>query len=276
MAAYDGILWSGNGVKWSSAFTVGPFVPSADLIVGSITPATTSVQQGTSLSFSYIITDQGSAAAGLNYSAWQVDGKPVPGNTLGWDKINALAANSSTSSFTDSISTGNLSFGTHTLWVGADTWNYISEGDESNNWTSVNFTVTAPPLPDLIVSSVTPATTSVQQGTSLSFSYVVKNQGTVAAGLNYSAWQIDSKPTTGIYLGWDTVNSLAANTTVSFNDSISTSNLSVGTHTLWVATDKLEQCQRGRREQQLDFGQFHGHGAAVARPDRKQHHPGDD
>jgi hypothetical protein len=35
--------------------------------------------------------------------------------------------------------------GTHTLWVAADNWNYVSESNESNNWSSVSFTVAAPP-----------------------------------------------------------------------------------------------------------------------------------
>src|SRR5207253_2141482 len=85
-----------------------------------------------------------------------------------------------------------------------------------------------PGTPDLIVSSLTPSATSVGQGSSLSFTYAIKNQGTATAGLNYEAWQIDSKPTATSYLGRDTVNSLAAGTTASFTDSISTSGLSVG------------------------------------------------
>ena len=106
--------------------------------MSSITPATTSVQQGSSLSFSYVIKNQGNAAAGLNYEAWQVDSKPTPGNYLGWDTDNSLAANA-TVSFNDSVSTANLSIGTHTLWVGADTWSNVAESDETNNWTPVSF-----------------------------------------------------------------------------------------------------------------------------------------
>ena len=222
--------------NWNSVTFTVTAPPHPDLIVSSITPAVSSVAQGTNLSFSYVIKNQGTAAAGLNYSSWLVDSKPTVGSGSVWDTINSLAAGA-TASFTDSISTSGLSVGTHTLWVDADNWNNVAESTETNNWNSVTFTVTAPPHPDLIVSSITPAVSSVAQGTNLSFSYVIKNQGTAAAGLNYSSWLVDSKPTVGSGSVWDTINSLAAGATASFTDSISTSGLSVGTHTLWVDAD---------------------------------------
>ena len=222
--------------NWNSVTFTVTAPPQPDLIVSSITPAVSSVAQGTNLSFSYVIKNQGTAAAGLNYSSWLVDSKPTVGSGSVWDTINSLAVGA-TASFTDSISTSGLSVGTHTLWVDADNWNNVAESTETNNWNSVTFTVTAPPQPDLIVSSITPAVSSVAQGTNLSFSYVIKNQGTAAAGLNYSSWLVDSKPTVGSGSVWDTINSLAAGATASFTDSISTSGLSVGTHTLWVDAD---------------------------------------
>jgi subtilase family serine protease len=235
VAAYDGNLWSGSAAnKWSAAFTVSPYAPSPDLVVSSLTSSTSSVQQGSRLSFSYVIKNQGSTAAGLDYSSWAVDQKPTTSSGV-WDTIGSLGVNA-TASFTDSISTSSLSVGSHTLWVAADNWNNVNESDETNNWLSVGFTVTQPPLPDLIVNGITPTTTSVQQGSRLSFSYVIKNQGSTAAGLDYSSWAVDQKPTTSSGV-WDTIGSLGVNATASFTDSISTSSLSVGSHTLWVAAD---------------------------------------
>jgi hypothetical protein len=152
----------------------------------------------------------------MHREAWQVDQKPTTTNYLGYDTVNSLSANS-TASFTDSISTANLSVGAHTLWVAADNWDDVGESNDTNNWLSVGFIVTAPPRPDLIVSSITPAVASVSQGTNFGFSYSIKEQGGASAGMHWTAWQVDQKPTTmGMgYLGYDAVNSLAANSTAS-------------------------------------------------------------
>ena len=227
LASVERLIFDDQTVIWP---------PEPDLIVSSITPAVSTVAQGTQPELLLCDQEPGHAAAGLNYSSWLVDSKPTVGSGSVWDTINSLAAGA-TASFTDSISTSGLSVGTHTLWVDADNWNNVAESTETNNWNSVTFTVTAPPQPDLIVSSITPAVSSVAQGTNLSFSYVIKNQGTAAAGLNYSSWLVDSKPTVGSGSVWDTINSLAVGATASFTDSISTSGLSVGTHTLWVDAD---------------------------------------
>src|SRR5262249_57775662 len=84
------------------------------------------------------------------------------------------------------------SVGQHTLWVEADYWNSatnmansgdndVVESDETNNWNSVTFNVTALPLSDLVVASISNPT-SVMQGASFGFSYVVQNIGAAPAG----------------------------------------------------------------------------------------------
>jgi hypothetical protein len=239
VAAYDGNLWSGSAAnKWSAAFTVSPYAPSPDLVVSSLTSSTSSVQQGSRLSFSYVIKNQGSTAAGLDYSSWAVDQKPTTSSGV-WDTIGSLGVNA-TASFTDSISTSSLSVGSHTLWVAADNWNNVNESDETNNWLSVGFTVTQPPLPDLIVNGITPTTTSVQQGGTLSFSYTIKNQGNAAADGSYAGIYLDGQsPANELSgpAGYNSISGMASGGSVTANNSFSTAGLSVGQHTLWIKAD---------------------------------------
>jgi hypothetical protein len=156
-----------------------------DLIVSSITLGSASVTQGTSLSFSYVIKNQGNATAGPSSEAWQVDSQPTATSYLGSDSLGSLAAGA-TASFTDSIATAGLGVGTHTLWVAADNSNTVAESNETNNWTSVTFTVTSGGTPPVgtVVSSVVeqPSTGDLNAGKTviitLSFSAAV----TVAGG----------------------------------------------------------------------------------------------
>ena len=212
-----------------------PTAQKPDLVVSSITPAASSVAQGTNLSFSYVVKNQGNAAAGLNYSSWQVDSKPVVGSGNVWDKLSSLAAGA-TASFTDSISTSGLSVGTHTLWVDADNWNNVAESKETNNSTSVTFNVTAPPLPDLVVASITPNATSVTQGASFGFSYVVQNNGAATAGMSWAGIYLDQQTTT-LPMGWNRIGALSPTVSATATNSFSTAGLSVGVHTLWVKAD---------------------------------------
>jgi hypothetical protein len=145
-----------------------------------------------------------------------------------------------TASFTDSISTSSLSVGSHTLWVAADNWNNVNESDETNNWLSVGFTVTQPPLPDLIVNGITPTTTSVQQGGTLSFSYTIKNQGNAAADGSYAGIYLDGQsPANELSgpAGYNSISGMASGGSVTANNSFSTAGLSVGQHTLWIKAD---------------------------------------
>src|SRR5204862_176448 len=118
-----------------------------------------------------------------------------------------------------------------------------TESDETNNVSSVTFDVTAPgtpppppsTLPDLIVPVANisvPA--SVQQGTALSISYIVRNQGGTGAGHHWAGINVDSAPTPSNAVAYNEVNSLAAGAQLSETNSISTAGLSIGPHTLSI------------------------------------------
>jgi subtilase family serine protease len=234
-------------------FSIAGAVVIPDLIVGSIVPATTTVTQGTSLAFSYTVKDIGTAGAGASYAAFMIDQKPDPAHWAGWNYTNALAVGES-QTFNSSIGTAGLSLGQHTLWFGANAWSSIGEGDETNNWNSFTFDVIA--VPDLVVSTVTPAATTVALGASLGFSYTIKDIGTAGAGASYAAFMIDQKPDTTHFTGWNYVGALAVGGSQSFTSDINTGRLSVGQHTLWLGADTWSSVAEGNETNNLNSFTF--------------------
>jgi hypothetical protein len=164
----------------------------------------------------------------------------------GWNLVGPLNANGFGTE-TNSFSTAGLTVGSHTLWIKADYWNDatgmansgnndVVESNETNNWTSLSFNVTAPPLPDLVVANITPNATSVTQGASFGFSYVVQNIGAAAAGMSWAGIYLDQQTTT-LPGGWNQIGALNANASATETNSFSTAGLSVGPHTLWIKAD---------------------------------------
>jgi subtilase family serine protease len=143
-----------------------------------------------------------------------------------------------TQTLSSSIDTSTLSVGEHTLYVMADYWNnLVGESNEANNLLSVTFNVTEPVPPDLAVTSIT-AATAVVQGDTLDFSYVIENiSAGLPAGMSWAGFRIDSQPAQSPAAGFNQTNSLAAGGTQTLSNSIDTSTLSVGEHTLYVMAD---------------------------------------
>jgi glucose/arabinose dehydrogenase/uncharacterized cupredoxin-like copper-binding protein len=235
--AFDGTDWSAwDPFTLTTLPTVRP-----DLVVASITPNATSVTQGASFGFSYVVQNIDAAAAGMSWAGVYLDQQMT---TTRSNQIGTLNANA-TATASNSLSTAGLSVGQHTLWVKADYWNDatnmansgnndVVESNENNNWTSVTFNVTAPPMPDLVVASITPNATSVTQGASFGFSYVVQNIDAAAAGMSWAGVYLDQQMTT---TRSNQIGALNANATATATNSVSTAGLSVGQHTLWVKAD---------------------------------------
>ena len=103
---------------------------------------------------------------------------------------------------------------------------------------SLNASLTAS-KPDLIINSI--SATSATAGTSLNFTYNIKNQGAGNAGANYTVFYLSTDTTLDsgdTYLGYDYVNSLAAGSSSTESASISlSSSLSVGTYYLFTKAD---------------------------------------
>ena len=138
------------------------------------------------------------------------------------------------------FNTSNLSVGQHTLWVGADNFGQTSESDETNNWRSITFTVTAPPQADLAVSNLGLGAASVVQGQNLGFVYTVVNNGPGQSNLGYGGFYIDGTDTAH-YGGNNLTDPLGWGASRTLFNGFNTSNLSVGQHTLWVGADNFGQ-----------------------------------
>ena len=261
----------GNGGTANASLRIT--IEAPDLVIAGITPAASSVTQGSTFSYSYVVKNQGTAATTSPFwSAAFLDGQ-TPANVINgaWNQgAGSLGANG-TQTFTNSFSTAGMSIGAHTLWLLADSYNDatgqfnsngddIAESNENNNWTSISFSVAAAapaPMPDLVIASITPTTASVTQGSAFSYAYVVKNQGTEATTSSFwSAAFLDQQTPANVINGaWNQeTGSLGANGTQTFTNSFSTAGMSVGTHTLWILADSYNNAT----------GQFNSNGDNIA------------
>jgi subtilase family serine protease len=221
----------------SITFTVeGP-----DLFVFGVS-APASVTQGADFTFNYKVQNGGPFASGASAAAYYVDGMPDTGHFLGYDTTGPLGVGQATPALGGGCSTAGLSVGQHTLWIRADNWSQVTEQDETNNLISVQFTVAAPPQPDLVVANIVPALPSVAQGAAFNFSYVIQNVGGVPATVSSgAAYYVDQMPDTGHFLGYGITNPLGAGASQQLGGGFSTANLSVGQHTLYVLADNWNQ-----------------------------------
>ena len=143
------------------------------------------------------------------------------------------------------FNTANLSVGQHTLWVGADNFGQTTESDETNNWQSITFTVTAPPPPDLVVSNVSPVSMSVVQGGFFTFNYTITNTGSSTSSPSIGAFDIDRQPNTQHWVALDQTNALSPGASQTFSEGFSTAGMSVGQHTLYVLADNFNSVGEG-------------------------------
>ena len=159
----------------------------------------------------------------------------------GYNFISGLASGGTVTA-NNSFSTAGLA-GQHTLWIKADYWNDatdmansgnndVVESDETNNWLSLSFNVTAP---DLWVASIT-GPGSVTQGATYGFSYTIQNIGAAPAGMSWAGIYLDQQATT-LPMGWNQIPTLNPTATWTVTNGFSTAGLSVGVHTLWVKAD---------------------------------------
>src|SRR5437879_4782504 len=133
---------------------------SPDLVVSSLATGSNTVVKGQNLGLVYTIVNNGAAQSVVSYGAFYVDQKPDATHFLGYNLTDPLGQGASRVLF-NGFNTANLSVGQHTLWVDADNFGQVSESDETNNWRSVTFTVTAPPQADMVVSSLSTAVSSI-------------------------------------------------------------------------------------------------------------------
>ncbi len=165
------------------------------------------------------ITNRGTANAGT-FTVKLLDGT----KGVGWITINGLAVGANTNVTFNWTPT---TFGVHTLRIITDTYNNITEFNETNN--EISQTITAISGPDLIPSNLQ-LPNNPQLGQTYPITVTISNTGGLDAG-TFTVKLYDG--TTGI--GWITVNGLAAGTSTNFT--FNWTPTTAGLHTLQVRTD---------------------------------------
>jgi subtilase family serine protease len=224
--------------NWRSITFTVTAPPQADLVMTNLGLGSAFVSQGQAFGFAYIVVNNGAAQSNLGYTNFYIDGWDEA-HFRGSNVIDPLGVGASRTVF-NGFSTADLSVGQHTLWVGADNYGQTNESNESNNWQAINFTVTAPPRADLVMTNLGLGSASVSQGQALGFAYIVVNNGAAQSNLGYTNFYIDgtSEP---YFRGSNVIDPLGVGASRTVFNGFSTANLSVGQHTLWVGADNFGQ-----------------------------------
>src|SRR5918993_4165967 len=208
----------------------------ADLSISSLALGRASVVQGQALGFVYTIVNNGTTLSNVGYANFYIDGMSEA-YFGGRNFIDPLGVGASRTVF-NGFDTSNLSVGQHTLWIGSDNFGQTTESDETNNWQSITFTVTAPPRADLEVRNLALGAASVAQGQTLGFVYSVVNDGAAQSNMGYGGFYIDGLSEAN-FRGWNFIDPLGVGASRTVFNGFDTSNLSVGQHTLWIGSDNL-------------------------------------
>ncbi|GAB4306658.1 MAG: hypothetical protein Kow0097_06360 [Candidatus Bipolaricaulota bacterium] len=167
---YNQVAESDEGNNTGQATVTGPLA-QPDLVVTNITHSPTNPNLGQTITFTVVVRNQGAASAGSFVVRVQGVG-PSQDRT-----VSSLAAGAQT----------NLSFSLplsaspETFTATADLYNQVAESDEANN--TGQATVTGPlAQPDLVVTNITHTPTNPNLGQTITFTVVVRNQGTASAG----------------------------------------------------------------------------------------------
>lgn len=157
--------------------TGGSTVNQPDFIVTDITYSPETPVPGNAVTFRAVVKNQGTQAAAPGITAFLVDGTQVAASTNITGQIAAGAQLTVTAA-----STWTAASGSHNVTATADVNNTVTESDEGNNSYSKNLTIggTSGGSPDLIVTDITSTPVSPLTGNQVTFSAVVKNQGTGA------------------------------------------------------------------------------------------------
>jgi len=230
----------GNPAEPNNKLSLSASLTGSDLIINSISAP--SATAGTSLNFTYNIKNQGAGNAGANYTGFYLSTDTTLDSSdayLGYDYVNSLAAGSSSTESASIYLSSSLSVGTYYLFTKADGWGYVSESDETNNVSYQAITVVAPPKPDLIINSI--SAPSATAGTSLNFTYNIKNQGAGNAGANYTGFYLSTDTTldsSDTYLGLDDVIALTSGSSSTESASVNLGKtLAAGNYYLFAKAD---------------------------------------
>ncbi len=169
---------------YSEALTVGGGATTPDLIVTDITYTPATPQTGNEVTFKAVVKNQGTGATPAGTTCGVLFS--VNGTAVNWSDnyTSSIPAGGSVTLTATGGASGKASWtsttGTHTLTAFVDDINRITESNENNNTYSESVTINPAPNPDLIVTDISWSPASPSAGNAVTFSAVVKNQGTTA------------------------------------------------------------------------------------------------
>ncbi len=164
-------------------FTVSP-PDTPDLTISSITFTPAQPTSGEAVTAHIVVQNQGTGAAAASVSSTSIDGTPQCASI-------ATAAIPVGQSVSVDCDLGTLSAGTHAINACADAGSAITESVENNNCLSVDLTVVAPSIPDLIVDSISFTPAQPTSAEPVTAHVVVRNQGTGAAAASITSTSVD-------------------------------------------------------------------------------------
>ncbi|MBP3964727.1 CARDB domain-containing protein [Paenibacillus lignilyticus] len=169
---------------FDKSITMGAGAGTADLVVTDIAWSPASPQTGNEVTFSAIIKNQGTAAT----PAGTIHGVvfSINGTSVNWSDnyTSSIPAGSSVTVTAtggpNTKATWTAVAGTQTVRAFVDDINRITESNDNNNTLDESILVSVPSKPDLVVTDVTWSPAAPAAGNAVTFSAVVKNQGTAA------------------------------------------------------------------------------------------------
>ncbi len=229
----------GQAAEFEVYGTAPPAGGTPDLVVTDISWSPANPAAGNAVTFSATIRNQGTGAksAGIiNGVSFMVDGTQV-----NWSDNNtdAIAAGDSLTVTANGGPTGAATWtavsGSHNITAWVDDVNRIAESDENNNQLSKVLVPDGgtPNQPDLIISDIIYSPAAPSAGNQVSFSAVVRNQGTAAGSAGTVTFQVDGVQVAASGNSTAPVSAGAAST-ISGNGTWTATS---GTHTLSAAVD---------------------------------------
>ena len=223
-----------NNITYTSISISG--TQKADLEIVNISAI--SGRPGTDLSFTYDIKNQGSGSAVASSTAFYLSKDTILDSSdtyLGSDTVASLAAGNSQRESVSLALSSSLALGTYYLLGKADNNGIV----ENNNVADQEIVITTESQLDLVITSI-PVISGIA-GTTLNFTYMITNQGSVISGNSVTGFYFSQDTTLDIsdaFLGSDAVTSLAAGASRTESASVNlSSSLISGTYYLFAKAD---------------------------------------
>ena len=176
--------------------------PKPDLILPAVSTTTTVLLPGDNLRIASTVTNQGTAKADAFTIAFHPSANAVYGDSDDIDlvatrSLSRLTIGSSNSSSTDLTVSAATTPGNYYICAQADSADTVDEGAFEDNNARCTDAPLAVTYPDLIMTDVTPAVTSANQGTYISANSTVSNQGLIPSGASKVGFLLSLNQTHG-------------------------------------------------------------------------------